>query len=81
MFSTINNFSSQYLAFLAVKTSLQIKSRKNQVCEVRLIPALKLFCFREMSQCSCLLFLLCLFWYPVVPEFSSMNPALKYYEN
>ena len=28
-----------------------------------------------MGQCSCLLFLLCLFWYPVVPEVSSMNPA------
>ena len=47
MFSAINYFSSQYLASLAGKTSLQNKSRLNQVCEVRLIPGLKLFCFQE----------------------------------
>ena len=47
MSSPINHFSSQYLVFLAVKTSLQSKIRTNQVCEVRFIPGLKLFCFWE----------------------------------
>ena len=47
MTSPINYFSSQYYAFLAGETSLQNKSRKNQVCEVSLIPGLKLFHFRE----------------------------------
>ena len=43
----INYFSSQYSALSADKTSLQNKNRTNQVCEVRLIPGLKLFHFRE----------------------------------
>ena len=47
MSSPINYFSSQYSGFLAGETSLQNKSRTNQVCEMRLIPGLKLFSFRE----------------------------------
>ena len=45
MYSPINYFS-QY-ASLAGKSSLQNKSRTNQVCEVRLILGLKFFGFRE----------------------------------
>ena len=53
--SPIHYFSSQYSTILAGKTSLQTKSKINQVCEVRLIPGLELFCLREYGPLSWLL--------------------------
>ena len=45
--NSINYFSSQYSACLAGRTSLQNKSRTNQIWKVSLIPGLKLFDFWE----------------------------------
>ena len=43
----INYFSLQYLVSLAEKIACKTKAEQNQLCEVRLIPGLKLFHFQE----------------------------------
>ena len=48
MSSPINKFSSQYhQRIYLIKLICTTKAEKNQVVEVRLIPGLKLFHFRE----------------------------------
>ena len=45
--SAVNYCSSQYSLFLCGNYSLQSTVEKNQVCEVNLIPGIKIVRFRE----------------------------------